>query len=343
MFTSLNRHAVAVLRCPLCKGPLQIDADGARCTTCAADYSRRPVDVGSHLEGVYDFRVHRPPWCRPASHRVWADGQREYEAFHEAAAGEDDFDAYRGEIDSVEAIYAGDFALSGAVLDVGGHQGRLRHFLPPSDRERYVSVDPLLEAFQGIERQPNLLRAYPSLAEPCNFVAGRAEALPVASGAFDWVHMRSVIDHFEDPFLALKEACRVLKPGGRLLVGVAILERLQHVDRGTAVARAINKLRTGGLRSLGGAVLRQSAGRVGLRVRNPEDHHIFHFTYDQLLQLVAASGFHTGKVHWQKPPFDYCVYLSATVAKAPEGTLIAAADAARPGPAPMTDGDKGIR
>ena len=34
--------------------------------------------------------------------------------------------------------------------------------------------------------------------------------------------MRSDIDHFQDPYLALKEAHRVLKPNGMLLIGASI-------------------------------------------------------------------------------------------------------------------------
>ncbi len=315
MFMQLNRRVLPLLRCPLCKGELVRGAAGFDCSTCASTFPCRSVDVGTRTEDVYDFRVRRPAYCNPSSQQLWEDGQHEYETFHRSGAARDDLAEYRAEIDGVRAVYDEEFRLSGAVLDVGGHQGRVRHFLPAADREAYVSVDPLLDAFAGIERQPNLLAAYPCLAEPCNFLSARAEALPFANDAFDWVHMRSVVDHFEDPFLAFKEAYRVLKPGGRLLVGLAILERLNAVQRGSLVARAANKLRTDGLRSVLGAALRKSAASVGIQLRNPDDHHIFHFSYDQLVDLLAAVGFHTDKVHWQRPPFDFCLYLSASVRK----------------------------
>ena len=106
-------------------------------------------------------------------------------------------------------IYTDEFKLSGAILDVGGERGRLRHFLAPSCQ--YLSVDPF-DCFVGLEKFPNLLRAYPSMAQPCNFVIGQAERLPLRPASFDYVHMRSVIDHFQDPFLALCEARRVSSP-----------------------------------------------------------------------------------------------------------------------------------
>lgn len=44
---------------------------------------------------------------------------------------------------------------------------------------------------------------------------GSAESLPFASGQFDWVISRYSAHHWKDVAQALKEATRVLKPGGR--------------------------------------------------------------------------------------------------------------------------------
>lgn len=49
-----------------------------------------------------------------------------------------------------------------------------------------------------------------------NFRHGDAEALPFADGSFDAVTMNFGLLHLGDPDKALAEACRVLRPGGRL-------------------------------------------------------------------------------------------------------------------------------
>jgi ubiquinone/menaquinone biosynthesis C-methylase UbiE len=47
-----------------------------------------------------------------------------------------------------------------------------------------------------------------------------AEALPFAANTFDAVLMVTVLCFLADPVLALREATRVLKPGGQLLIGM---------------------------------------------------------------------------------------------------------------------------
>lgn len=58
-------------------------------------------------------------------------------------------------------------------------------------------------------------------AEPVpNFVVGDAHHLPFRGEAFKAIYMMHVLEHLERPGLALAEAARVLKPGGRLLIEV---------------------------------------------------------------------------------------------------------------------------
>lgn len=51
-----------------------------------------------------------------------------------------------------------------------------------------------------------------------NIGVGSAEALPYQDGVFDVVFSHEVLEHVHDDLLAIREAYRVLKPGGHLVV-----------------------------------------------------------------------------------------------------------------------------
>jgi SAM-dependent methyltransferase len=58
------------------------------------------------------------------------------------------------------------------------------------------------------------------------YVVGKFEAAPLASGSFDVVLALEVLEHLDDDAAGLREAARVLKPGGMLLVTVPALPSL---------------------------------------------------------------------------------------------------------------------
>jgi ubiquinone/menaquinone biosynthesis C-methylase UbiE len=50
------------------------------------------------------------------------------------------------------------------------------------------------------------------------WVAGDATLLPFGDASFDFVLCNSAIEHFPDDRAAIRELCRVMKPGGRLII-----------------------------------------------------------------------------------------------------------------------------
>lgn len=258
----LDQWALSVLADPISKGPL----------------SSLPT-----ANGIPDLRVRLS--------LAWEGGQGAYEDWQSRISAADARQDYFAEIEGVRAVYA-EIPLVGDVLDVGGHQGRLREFL--SHGQRYISCDPYLRVFDGVEHQPNLLRAYKCLSEPCNFVGGTAEYLPFAGASFDTVHMRSVIDHFEDAPAALAEARRVLRVGGQIIVGCTVV--------GGRTGRV-------SLRNRAKEVVRRLLPYVG--VTRYTDHHIWHPTFPDLCELLTTTGFCLGLIHWQKGTMDQVCYIRA--------------------------------
>lgn len=301
-FTKLDPDIVAMLCCPLCKGRLDLGPRSAVCRDCGSEYPCVVTAAGN----VYDFRIHRPAGLRPASLDKWQHFQNVYEEVHQYSLERDRLQEYLDEIDSVREVYEREFPIEGSVLDVGGHQGRLRHYLNLERNPVYVSVDPLIDVFRDADK-PNLLRAYPSLASPCNFLSCHAENLPFQPGHFDWVHMRSVVDHFADPYVALREAYRVLNGGGKILIGLSIQERLPSSPQNIA-ERVTRKIKNDGITR----AVRAVPGKFMGVVLPDHDDHNFRPTYQSLHDLISAAGFEIEKEHWQKAPFNHVLYVSAT-------------------------------
>ncbi len=95
-----------------------------------------------------------------------------------------------------------------SMLDIGCGDGRL------------------LEAFSrrgaevvGIDADPAMVEAAILNVPLCTVLQGDARALPFPEATFDCGAMVTVLCHLGEPDKALAEARRVLKPGGRLLLG----------------------------------------------------------------------------------------------------------------------------
>ena len=99
----------------------------------------------------------------------------------------------------------------GKVLDIGGKKKNKRgQFRPPLDQVEsweYVNIDPSTD--------PDYL---------CS-----ADDIPVPNGSYDMVLMTEVLEHLEKPVEVLKEAYRILKPGGEIIITMPFLWAV-HAD-----------------------------------------------------------------------------------------------------------------
>jgi dolichol-phosphate mannosyltransferase len=137
----------------------------------------------------------------------------------------------------------------GPVLDVGCGSSRIIDALP----EGSVAVDILIRK----------LRYARKFRTPLVHASGFA--LPFADGAFPCVLSSQVIEHVSKDSPMIDELCRVLAPGGRLILGTPDYDRREWVY----LEKLYGKLAPGGY----------------------ADEHIAHYTRRELLRLFEERGF----------------------------------------------------
>lgn len=236
------------------------------------------------FRGVIDARVFLK---NTHGYSSWAEGQSEYEssALQTGASVE----TYRREIECDRPVYV-HFPMDGRVLDSGGGAGTVREFLSPDSE--FVATDPWLQApFASSQARRD---AYACLNRPLNFIGATAEFLPFLPDSFDWVHMRSMLDHVQVPDLALLEAKRVLRMGGHILVGL-------YVEGGKAGRVEVKQRVKDKVKAILG----------GLGIDRWIDHHVWHPTFESLTKLVRDNGFEIVDTYWQPQWQDTVCYVCA--------------------------------
>ena len=272
----MNEFLRERLVCPISKAPLTLDNSELLLAPCGFKYREHDFRVG--LEFSKD----------------WSAGQLEYESFERRWLGMVNNPENLTDLDNETADVYSEIKILGDVLDVGGAYGFVikQAGLDPS---RYASIDPINMDWSRLQKHECVAKHY-AICQAAARIRGFAEFLPFADASFDFVHMRSCIDHFANPNLALMEAFRVLRRNGRLVIGISL--------------EGSYKKNIVGLKGLVKRMASKSPALRSMVEIIKHDHHMFHPTRDSLRDLIERNGFGIEKEVWQQA-YHNVIYLQA--------------------------------
>lgn len=131
------------------------------------------------------------------------------------------FDAIAGDWDSLKKEILGDFDLNGKILEFTGAP-RLAVDLGCGTGELLKSLSKKAKSLIGVDYSVEMLaKAEKNCTEegiPVDLRLGAIEHLPVADGLADLAVLSLALHHLPDPERGIRDAARILVPGGKLLI-----------------------------------------------------------------------------------------------------------------------------
>jgi SAM-dependent methyltransferase/uncharacterized protein YbaR (Trm112 family) len=214
-----------LLVCPSCRGELTQRPTAFGCATCARDYA---IEVGVPLFDTREASTsERTPDGSARNERrdYWDKGwEARYAQDHAHLAGLTTAAQWKTYLDQecvrllavghISCVEAGRDAVAGrTVLDIGCGGG-ISSALFGHFGARYLGLDHSHHAAIYARRHLDAVGG-----EGCT-VQGNAERLPIRDASIDVVYSNGVLHHTPNFTTALDEAYRVLKPGGRAIIGL---------------------------------------------------------------------------------------------------------------------------
>jgi ubiquinone/menaquinone biosynthesis C-methylase UbiE len=98
-------------------------------------------------------------------------------------------------------------ASGGRILDVGGGSGQLSVLLAAALDAHVTVLDPTPDLVKHVPEHPNVVA-----------VLGTAEEMPFPDSTFDALLASDAFHHFRDQDASVREFCRVVRPGGSVLL-----------------------------------------------------------------------------------------------------------------------------
>ncbi len=142
-------------------------------------------------------------------------GDYQYRALHEGHALQRFW--HRGKLVMIDQLVRPHLGGNSRLLEIGCGAGNLlvQASVPGSFP---LALDLSMQALTFVRSRLQELEAGPEAIKGFACLQSIGEQLPFADGSFDFILLSEVVEHLEAPQLSIREASRVLRPGGRLLV-----------------------------------------------------------------------------------------------------------------------------
>jgi ubiquinone/menaquinone biosynthesis C-methylase UbiE len=121
----------------------------------------------------------------------------------------------KGEAEVFDNVISPGWWKEANILEIGSGLGQNSHQIAERGARKVVGVEYSIEKVNWSKSY-----FYESKNKNLKFVQGNAESLDFPDSEFDFVFSISVLEHIKNPEKALQEMFRVLKPGGKLLLGI---------------------------------------------------------------------------------------------------------------------------